>query len=339
LGWSALVLAYIIKRVLSGLVVIILVSMSIFALFWFGPRSPAAPLCQQDLNIRCTAAALQRYEERMGFNDNAPHQYWLFVKGVFVGRDMKVGAGTYHCGAPCFGIDYRTKKPVGEEFKEKFPATLSLAIGGAALYFLIGVTVGTLAARKRGTMSDRALVTGTLVMSSIPYYLVCILAYIYFIIVWNLFPQTGYHKITENPWLWFSGLILPWLVLGLYQSTAYTRFSRGSMVETLSEDYIRTARAKGLTARQVVFKHGLRASIVPVVTIFGLDFAFLLAGTVFTEKIFQIEGIGKWGLDATYQRNLPVVSAVVLLGAVVIIASNIIVDIVYSVIDPRVRLT
>jgi peptide/nickel transport system permease protein len=333
------VLAYIVKRVLSGIVVIILVSMAIFALFWFGPRNPAAPLCQQDFNIRCTADRMDQYAERMGFNNPVASEYGKYVKGIFTGREMGLGSGGYGCSAPCLGIDYRTKKPVMEEFKQKFPATISLAVGGASLYFLIGVTIGTLAARRRGTLSDRALVTGTLVMSSIPYYLVCILAYIYFTIVWDLFPNTGYHKITENPALWFSGLILPWLVLGLYQATAYTRFSRGSMVETLSEDYIRTARAKGLSSRQVVFKHGLRASIVPVVTIFGLDFAFLLAGTVFTEKIFGIEGIGKWALDATYQRNLPVVSAVVLLGAFIIIASNIIVDIVYSVIDPRVRLT
>src|SRR5690606_25775982 len=125
---------------------------------------------------------------------------------------------------------------------------------------------------------------------------VCILAYIFFTIEWEIFSSTGYFPITDNPAKWFAGLLLPWLVLGLYQSTAYTRFSRGSMVETLSEDYIRTARAKGLPSRKVVFKHGLRASIVPVVTIFGLDFAFLLSGTVFTEYVFQIDGIGRWAL-------------------------------------------
>lgn len=332
-------LAYIVKRVLSGIIVVILVSMSVFALFWFGPRNPAAPLCQQDFNIRCTAERAEQYKERMGFNDSVVRQYGIWAKGVFVGRDVNLGSGDYKCDAPCFGIDYRSKSPVTTEFKKRVPATISLAVGGALIYFVVGVTVGTLAARRRGTLADKALVTGTLVMSSIPYYLVCILAYIFFTIEWEIFSSTGYFPITDNPAKWFAGLLLPWLVLGLYQSTAYTRFSRGSMVETLSEDYIRTARAKGLPSRKVVFKHGLRASIVPVVTIFGLDFAFLLSGTVFTEYVFQIDGIGRWALDATYQRNLPVVSAVVLLGAVLIIVSNIIVDIVYSVIDPRVRLS
>lgn len=332
-------LAYIIKRVLSGIVVIILVSMAVFALFWFGPRNPAAPLCQQDFNIRCTADRMDQYAERMGFNNPVVSEYGKWAKGVFVGRDIPLGSGEYKCAAPCFGIDYNTKNPVTEEFKDRFPATVSLAVGGAIIYFVVGVTIGTLAARRRGTLADRALVTGTLVMSSIPYYLVCILAYIYITIELDMFTSTGYHPITKNPALWFSGFVLPWLVLGLYQSTAYTRFSRGSMVETLSEDYIRTARAKGLSSRTVVFKHGLRSSIVPVVTIFGLDFAFLLAGTVFTEQIFQIDGVGRWALQATYQKNLPVVSTVVLLSAALVIVSNIVVDIIYSVIDPRVRLT
>lgn len=331
--------AYIVKRAISGAVVIILVSMSVFALFWFGPRNPAAPLCQQDLKIRCTKTALASYTERMGYNDSVVHQYALWAKGVFVGREINLGADVYQCNAPCLGINYRTKKPVTEEFGERFPATVSLAVGGAALYLIVGVGVGIMAARRRGTGADRALVAGTLVMSSVPYYLVALLAYIYLVIQLNLFPSTGYHSPLDNPWAWFTGLLLPWLVLGLYGSTSYTRFSRGSMVEALGEDYIRTARSKGLAERTIVMKHALRAAIVPVVTIFGLDFATLLAGTIFTEKIFGIQGVGYWGLDATYQRNLPVVSTVVLLGAFVVVAANLVVDIIYSVLDPRVRLS
>jgi peptide/nickel transport system permease protein len=333
--------AYIVKRLISGFVVVVLMSMAVFALFWYGPRNPAAPLCQLDYGIRCTSQRLAEYTQRLGYNDSIVTQYGVWAKGVVAGRDIALSPGNppEHCSAPCFGIDYRTKAPVLSEFKQKFPASLSVAIGGSLFYFIVGVAIGVLAARRRGTTADRALVTGTLVMSSVPFYLVALLAFIYGTIVFNIFPNTGYHSILHNPLQWFTGLLLPWLVLGIYTSTSYTRFARGSMVETLSEDYIRTARAKGLSARKVVFKHGLRAAIVPVVTIFGLDFATLVAGTIFLEKIMGIDGVGNWGLDATYQRNFPVVQIMSLLTATAVVVSNLVVDIIYSFLDPRVRLT
>ncbi|HET8560673.1 MAG TPA: ABC transporter permease [Marmoricola sp.] len=331
--------AYIIKRLISGAIVVVLISMAVFALFWFGPRNPALPLCNIDTSNRCRPAMLQAYEHNMGFDDSVVHQYGLWAKGVVVGRTMQLGTTPYKCDAPCLGMDYRTKQPVWQELKTKFPATLSLALGASVMYLVLGVGVGVIAARRRGTWVDKSLVTGSLIISSIPFYLVAILASLWFTISLGLFPDTGYHPLTENPAKWFAGLLLPWLVLGLYGSITYTRFSRGSMVESLSEDYIRTAKAKGLPARTVVFKHALRAAMVPVVTIFGLDLATLLAGTIFAERIFSIEGIGKWGLDAVTVKNLPVVSATVLVASVAVVTSNIIVDLVYSVLDPRVRLT
>jgi peptide/nickel transport system permease protein len=134
-------------------------------------------------------------------------------------------------------------------------------------------------------------------------------------------------------------MLLAWVILGLAYSTAYARFSRGSMIESLNEDYVRTARAKGLSERRVTMRHAMRAAIVPVVTIFGLDFAFLLAGTIFTERIFDIQGIGLSALDAINGKDLPIISATVLIAALFIVVMNIIVDVIYSVIDPRVRLT
>ncbi len=331
--------AYIVKRLISGAVVVVLISMGVFALFWFGPRNPALPLCNIDTSNRCRPAILQAYEHNMGFDDSVVHQYGLWAKGVVVGRSMALGTESHKCPAPCLGIDYRTKLPVWKELTTKFPATLSLALGASLMYLVLGVGVGVLAARRRGTWIDKSLVTGSLLLSSIPFYLVALLASLWFTISLGLFPSTGYHPITHNPAKWFAGLILPWLVLGIWGSTSYTRFSRGSMVESLGEDYIRTAKAKGLPARKVVFKHALRAAMVPVVTIFGLDFATLLAGTIFAERIFGIEGIGKWGLDAVTVKNLPVVSTTVLVASVAVVASNLLVDLIYSVLDPRVRLT
>ena len=163
------------------------------------------------------------------------------------------------------------------------------------------------------------------------------MAWIFFSLRWGIFPDVGYYPITQNPAKTVAWMALPWLVLGVTNLTDYARFTRGQMVETLGEDYIRTAQAKGVRTSRVLFKHALRAAIVPVITIFGLDFATLLSGTIFIEQIFSIDGIGHWGLQALYTPiDVNVISATVLVGAILIVVANLIVDIVYSFLDPRV---
>jgi peptide/nickel transport system permease protein len=180
-------------------------------------------------------------------------------------------------------------------------------------------------------------VGGTLVVSSIPFYVIALLAWIYLSLQLKIFPNTGYYPITENPAKTVSYMMLPWLVIGLTNCTSYARFTRGQMVETLNEDYIRTASSKGVRTNRVLFKHALRAAIVPVITIFGLDFATLLAGTIFTEAIFSIDGIGRWGLQAlSTPIDINVISATVLVSSVLIVVANLLVDIFYSFLDPRV---
>jgi peptide/nickel transport system permease protein len=208
------------------------------------------------------------------------------------------------------------------------------------IYLTLGVLLGVLAARWRGTAADRLLVGGSLLVSSVPYYLFALLAWIFLTLQWSIFPSTGYTPLTENPSAWFAGLLLPWIVIGVTFSTQYARFTRGSMVETLGEDYIRTATAKGVKSNKVVFKHGLRAAIVPIVTIFGLDFAALLAGTVFTERIFNINGVGWWALNSIQSpQDFPVLTATVLVSAVLVVVANLVVDVIYSFLDPRVRMS
>ncbi len=330
-------IGFIVRRLMSSALVVVLTSMFVFALFFLGPSDPARPLC--DLNGRCTPERLAVLTEAMGFDEPVTEQYAIWAKGLVSDRTVDMGA-KYDCDAPCLGISYGSREEVSTELKDKYPATISLAIGGAILYLVIGVTLGTLAAKVRGTLADRGLVTVSLVISSIPYYVVALLAWIYLSLEWGIFPDTSYHALTDGIGPWAYGLLLPWLVLGLTNSTSYARFSRGQMVETLGEDYIRTATAKGLKNNRVIFKHGLRAAIVPVITIFGLDFAYLLVGTVFTEQIFDIDGIGRWGIRALRAPvDFPVVAATVLVGAIIIVIANLLVDILYSVIDPRVRLT
>jgi len=330
------VFGYIVRRLIAAFLVVVITSMIVFALFFYGPSNPAAVICNQ--NGRCTDARQTLLEDALGLNDSVVSQYGIFVKGLFVDRTISTGSADFPCDAPCLGVSFRTGQEVTAQLVDKYPATFSLAIVGGTLYLVLGVVIGVFAAKWRGTAGDRLLVGGSLIISSIPYYIFALLAWLLLITEWKIFPQSVYTPITEDPGAWFSALLLPWLVLMVAQSPQYARFGRGSMVETLSEDYIRTAAAKGLPRNRVLFKHGLRAAIVPIVTIFGLDIAALLGGTVFTEYIFGIDGIGKWGLDAIRVLDFPIISATVLVSAVLVVLANLVVDILYSFLDPRVRL-
>ncbi len=327
---------YIVRRIVSGVMVMLVVSAATFALFFFGPANPALAYCPE---THCTPQRLQNITESLGLDRPVLEQYGDYMKGIVVGNDFHAGAITIKCDAPCLGVSFKQRLNVSHYLWSRFPATLSLALGGAFIFLSFGVTLGVFAARVRGTTTDKLVVGASLLVNSVPYYLLALLAFLMLISKWGIFPESGYFPILEDgPVAWFKGLILAWLCVGISLSTAYARFSRGSMVEALNEDYVRTARAKGLSDRTVTLKHALRAAIVPVVTIFGLDFATLLAGTVFTERIFDIQGIGLTALNAIYQRDLPMISATVLLTALFMVTANLLVDIVYSIIDPRVRL-
>jgi peptide/nickel transport system permease protein len=330
---------FIVRRLLSSVLVIILTSMFVFVLFFKGlGDSPARNYCEKLGPGKCSAEKLASIEHQMGFDKSLIYNYGQWAKGIFVGRDHVYQDGKlYDCPAPCLGISISTGEPVWNDLKQKYPATLVLAVGGATIYLTLGVLLGALAARWRGTSADRLLVGGTLVVSSIPFYVIALLAWIYLSLQLKIFPNTGYYPITENPAKTVSYMMLPWLVIGLTNCTSYARFTRGQMVETLNEDYIRTAASKGVGTNRVLFKHALRAALVPVITIFGLDFAFLLGGTIFTEQIFSIDGIGHWGLQALHDPiDINVISATVLVAAVLIVIANLIVDILYSFLDPRV---
>lgn len=323
---------------MAALLVLILTSMVVFALFFEGPRDPARGLCERQQ--RCTPEKLATLQKAMGLDKPIHVAYAEWSKGLVAGRTVEFSdAETYDCSTPCLGISYASRKEVSSELAQKYPATLSLALGGAFLYLVVGVFVGVLAAKYRGTTADRLLVTSTLVISAIPYYLVALLAWIFLTQKFPVF-DTQYTPLSENPALWATGLLLPWLVLGLTNATAYSRYSRGQMVEVIGEDFIRTAVAKGQTNNKVIFGHALRAAVVPVITIFGLDFGTLLGGTIFTEQIFRIDGMGRWGLQAIgTPSDIPVVTATVLVAAFFIVMSNLVVDVVYSFLDPRVRLS
>ncbi len=328
---------YILRRLISGVLVLLVVSVAVFSLFFYGPSDPALAYCPE---TRCTPQRLEAIRTNLGLDRPVVEQYAEYMGGIFTGNDFKAGTISIKCDAPCLGVSFKLRLNVTDYLLDRFPATLSIALGGSVLFLLIGITLGIFAARKRGTSADKGIVGASLFINAIPYYLLALLAYLFLISQWAIFPESGYFSPFEDGVMaWVKGLLLAWIVLALAYSTQYARFSRGSMIESMNEDYVRTARAKGLNERRVTLKHGLRAAIVPVVTIFGLDFAYLLTGTIFTERIFNIQGIGLTALDAIGTKDLPVISATVLISAAFIVVANIVVDVVYSVIDPRVRLS
>ena len=286
---------FIIRRVISSFLVVVLTSMFVFALFFLGPSNPAGPVCQA--SGKCTAERLALIEEQMGLNESVVTQYGAFAKGIFVDRTITIGS-EYDCDAPCLGISYGTRATGHRRAAREVPrhpvdrhrrrddlpdARRPPRRAGRAL------------ARHRGRRSCSW--AAACWCHSIPYYLFALLAWIFLTLQWSIFPATGYTPLTENPGAWFAGLLLPWVVIGVTFSTQYARFTRGSMVETLGEDYIRTATAKGVKSNKVVFKHGCGRRSSPSSRSSVSTSPRLLAGTVFTERIFDINGIGLVGAE------------------------------------------
>jgi peptide/nickel transport system permease protein len=324
------VVVYILKRVISAITVIIVTLLASFLLFFVAPTDPAGVIC----GARCPN---QRYLDiRTSLHLDRPvvEQFGEYVQGLVVGRDMHVGSLTVHCSAPCLGYSFTLGEPVTTLLAQAVPVTVSIVIGGAVVYLVVGVFTGSVAARRRGTYIDRAVVGTSLTVNSIPYFVYALIIALYLTIL----PPSAYHPFLQNPIAWAGGLVAAWLTLGTSNAAQYTRYSRNSMIESLSEDYVRTARAKGISERRVVYRHGLRAAITPIATIFGLDLALQITNTIFTETIFGLPGLGLLTVRSFGQFDLPVLMGTVLVGATVLVAMNLVVDLLYTVLDPRVRL-
>jgi peptide/nickel transport system permease protein len=326
---------YIVRRLFQGALVLLLISIATFALFFYGPSDPAKAMCPAQ---RCTQQRLDQITESLGLDAPVTSQYSDYMRGIFVGRDIGTGPEAKKCPAPCFGYSFKFSVPVWSYLKQRLPATVSIALGSAIIFLLIGTSVGVIAARNRGRPIDRLTVGSTLVLSAIPFYIVILLAFLIAQQQWRIFPTPEYVSPFHSPIGWVKGMLLAWVVFGIYNATSYARYSRGSMIDSLSEDYVRTARAKGLSERTVSLKHALRAAIVPIVTIFGLDLGAILAGSFIIEYILSIHGMGLAALDAIKTSDLPIVQATTLVAAFFIVIANLLTDIMYSIVDPRVRL-
>ncbi|MBC7372691.1 MAG: ABC transporter permease [Frankiales bacterium] len=328
-------LRFILRRSLSSVFILAVVSLVTFLLFFAVPGDPGRLSCGKI----CTPAKLAEIHHNLGLDRPIQVQYGEYMKGIVVGRDVTESGDIQHCGPPCFGYSFVNHQPVWQTFIDRFPATASLAIGSALMFLLGGVGLGVVSAIYRGRALDKFAIGLSLTGASLQIYFIGIVARAFFVDKLQWLPQPGYTPLTENPGKWFSGLLLPWLVLAFVNAALYARLSRASMVEALQEDFVRTGRARGLSRRSIYLKHAGRAAISPIITIFGLDLAGLLGGAIITETVFSIHGVGQLAINSVFASDLPMIMATVLLAAFVIVVANLLVDIAYAAIDPRVRIS
>lgn len=334
--------AYVVRRLFIGVILLMVMSLVTFLLFFSSPVDPARYACGKN----CSPALKEQTRKALGYDQPVVTQWTNFVKGIAVGRSYpddpeiakKAPELVVECTAPCFGYSVVNQQTVSEEIKEAFPVSLSLALVALVMWLTGGVFFGVIAAVRKGTLLDRGIVGASLIFYAFPTFFIGLFLLKFVAIQWQWVQVPSYVPISEGGvGEWLSNLFLPALTLALVYMAGYVRMTRAFVLESMSEDYVRTARAKGLKNRRVLVKHSMRAALTPLVTLVGLDFAGLMGGAIITETVFNFNGLGKLAVDANAAYDLPtIIGLVLLLGAFVIVA-NIIVDVLYAVIDPRVR--
>jgi peptide/nickel transport system permease protein len=315
---------------------ILVVSAVVFMIFSLLPFDPAALTCGQ----RCTPQIIEANRVRLGLDMPLYQQYWMFLSGIFLGRTYGSGSAAFTCPAPSFGYSFNENACVTDMITEALPITINLAVGALILWLVVGIGLGIVAAKFKNRWPDTGSSVFVLLGTSLPTFVTGLALLIWMSIKWKIIPLslTGYTSLLDNPYKYMQFFILPWITLAIAYAALYTRFTRAALLETLGEDYIRTARAKGVGEQKVFFKHTLRAVLAPLITMAGLDFAGLIGGAIITETIFNLPGLGRLTLRSVYEFDLSVVLATTILAAVVVIVMNLIVDMLYAVLDPRVRI-
>ncbi|WP_069815111.1 ABC transporter permease [Streptomyces sp. TP-A0874] len=333
---------YIIRRSFAAALLLLVVSAITFGIFFLLPRlagGTADQLAAQYVGKSPSPESIAAVKENLGFDDPIYVQYWEFIRGLVMGREFSFGPDPTQCNAPCFGYSFKNHMEVWPEMTSRLGITASLALGASVVWLVSGVATGVLSALRPGSIFDRIAMGVALAGVSLPMFFTGVLSMALFTFNWPVFENLHYVPLTENPLLWAKNLVLPWATLAFLYSALYARLTRAGMLETMGEDYIRTARAKGLRERVVVTKHGLRSALTPIVTIFGMDFGLLLGGALITETVFSLQGVGSFAVQAIADNDLPKVLGVTLFAAFFVVFCNLVVDLVYAAIDPRVRLS
>jgi peptide/nickel transport system permease protein len=314
---------FLVRRILLGLLVLWVIITIVFVMFFVAPSNVARLIAGR----QATPETVALVKHRLGLDRPVVDQYGSYLWNLLHGD---------------VGYSFYNSTSVRSLIWQRLPVTFSLAIGAAILWLVMGVSSGVLAATRPRSLADRVVTVTVLFFYSMPAFLLGLIFLYFFFFRLHLagidfFPGSGYVPFTQSPLEWAQHLILPWLTIALVYAALYSRLTRGSMLDVLGEDYIRTARAKGLRERRVVYRHGLRSAISPVVTQFGIDLGTLLGGVIIVENIFGLQGLGALAVQSVTQHDLPVIIGTVVLAAAFIVAANIAVDIVYAILDPRVR--
>jgi peptide/nickel transport system permease protein len=315
---------YIVRRLLWVIVLLFLVSLLTFVIFYLLPSADPAAL---RAGRQPSPALIASIRHSLGLDQPWYTQYFRYMKALVLHFD--------------FGYSYQNSVSVRTEIFSRLPATISLALGAAVVWLTLGIAIGTISAVRRRSLFDRATMGTALVAISAPVYWLGLLVLFMFasdIGKVHLLPGAGsYVPFSQSPGKWFTSLLMPWFVLAASFAAIYARLLRANLIEVMSEDYIRTARAKGLRERRVILRHGIRAAITPIVTAAGVDIGVLLGGVILVEAVFNIPGIGRLAYSAIQNADLPMIQGTVLIGAFFIVIANLVVDILYAFIDPRVR--
>jgi peptide/nickel transport system permease protein len=311
---------FIVRRALGMLLVLFAVSVVVFLIFNVIPNSDPA---QRLAGKNATPVLVKSIEQEWGFDESLPVQYGEMMKKIFTGEL----------------ISYDERANVTERIVEGIPTSFSLCIGAAIIWMFFGILLGYLSAIRAGGWLDRSLTVLAVAGISLPVFLLATVFLYLFTFKLELFPSSGYVPLEEDPVQWAYHLILPWFTLAILNIGFYSRVLRSNMLDALREDYVRTARAKGLTERRVMIKHVLRNSLIPIVTLFGLDFgATIGGGAIITEVIFSLDGVGAYAAEAISNLDLPPIMGVTMFGAFFVVLFNAVADVLYAYLDPRIRL-
>ncbi|WP_370098398.1 ABC transporter permease [Streptacidiphilus sp. MAP12-20] len=331
-------LLYIFRRLVNVVVMLLVISLVTFGIFFMVPKLTGSDPALLYVGKNSSPTALHDIKVKLGLDKPLYEQYGMYLKGIVAGRDFNNGPSVSHCPAPCLGYSFKNQEPVWGTLTTALPQTASLAAGASVIWLVLGVGTGILSALRKRSVLDRVTMVTALAGVSLPIYFTGLLTAAIFVYNLHWLPDLGYVNFTDDPVGWAKQLILPWITLAFLYAATYARLTRATMLDVMGEDYIRTARAKGLTEGVVVRKHALRSTLTPILTVFGMDLGGLIGGAILTENVFNLRGLGYEALNGINSEDLPLIMGVTLFAAFFIVMANLIVDLLYAVVDPRVRL-
>ncbi|MFF0970123.1 ABC transporter permease [Streptomyces sp. NPDC003703] len=330
-------LAYLIRRLFAAAVMLVVIIVVVFSIFFLVPKWAGVDIALSFVGKQADPAAVEGVRQKLDLGAPVYTQVWHFFQGIFAGRTYVGGGDVTHCSAPCFGYSFKSEQAIWPVLTDRFPVTLGLALGAAVLWLVFGVAAGVLSALKRGSIWDRGAMVVALSGVSLPIYFTGLLSLAVF--SYGLGWIDGqYVPIGDSFTGWLGGMILPWITLAFLYAAMYARITRATMLEILGEDYIRTARAKGLREQTVIGKHAMRSTLTPILTMLGMDLGALIGGAILTETTFSLPGLGQAVLNGIKNQDLPIILGVTLITSLAVLVANLVVDVLYAVIDPRVRL-